>query len=42
MEKDEEGMQLTKRLGQRMAWLLRKLNGTPRKLRKRGLHYEIQ
>jgi multimeric flavodoxin WrbA len=27
VEKDEEGMQLTKTLGQRMAWLLRKLGG---------------
>ena len=27
VEKDEEGIQLAKSLGQRMAWLLRKLNG---------------
>ena len=27
VEKDEEGMQLAKTLGQRMAWLLKKLNG---------------
>jgi multimeric flavodoxin WrbA len=27
VEKDEEGMQLVKTLGQRMAWLLRKLYG---------------
>jgi len=27
VEKDEEGMQLVKTLGQRMAWLLKKLYG---------------
>jgi multimeric flavodoxin WrbA len=27
VEKDEEGLQLAKSLGQRMAWLLRKING---------------
>jgi len=27
VEKDEEGMQLVKSLGQRMAWLLKKING---------------
>ena len=27
VEKDEEGMQAVKALGQRMAWLLKKLHG---------------
>jgi multimeric flavodoxin WrbA len=27
VEKDQEGLQLTKSLGQRMAWLLKKLHG---------------
>jgi hypothetical protein len=27
VEKDEEGMQLAKTLGQRMAWLLKKIHG---------------
>jgi multimeric flavodoxin WrbA len=29
MERDEEGMQTMKTLGQNMAWLLKKINGLP-------------